>query len=718
MFKLADGRERLYQWDSNIKVILDKSLDDVTEVHFNSRYCKGSYTVEVVKSDDGNYAMIPNILLQKSCDVVVYAVCCTGEGQFTKHQTVFEMEGRPKPSGYVYEETEVLTFKKVLKQTEEYANRAEDAMVEAEKFAKKAEDASDGKGVDVDDELSEESENPVQNKVLTKEVIALKEHNAKLKETIEKLQIKVTTEKASFHNIKDSANMKVLDFGLEGKTEQDVTNAEGINLINLPEETVTWSGQPIVARQYKISELCPMIKVGDVVTFSTKSGDNLIYFGGYAIEDGDPWTVNSFMISNNLIGLYGKSGVSEDNPLVITEIMINKGTEKKPYASYVEPSALPTPDHSTEIVNAGVYNEATGRYEHRFYVGNKNWFDLKAENVTLMTTKTPIENIENGIRLTYTNVSDCYVRLNFKLLPNTTYTLRCNTKVESNNSNQFIAINITNGKWYNSVQSIAHANSTESNPIVKFTTPNTTEDIYVYLAGNALYSNITGVTEFTDFILSVDGLTDFTEHQSQQFTLTSPVPLTKWDYLTKRDGVWGWSVNTHHMICVGAEGEPWIIMTNSNDVRTIFRLTYYPTGTLPNRAAGKDTVYCSHYRQYITVNIWNDANLFNAVSGTNGTGSIYFNVSPEFTTLDEWTAWLAENPITVLYQTELEQAFHPLPDEEQELLNNLETYYGVTNLYNDQGCPTWLTYVADPKLYTDKKIAEQIAQTQALILEN
>ena len=57
-------------------------------------------------------------------------------------------------------------------------------------------------------------------------------------------------------------------------------------------------------------------------------------------------------------------------------------------------------------------------------------------------------------------------------------------------------------------------------------------------------------------------------------------------------------------------------------------------------------------------------------------------------------------------KTAEEVAFHPLPDEEQELLKNLETYYGVTNLYNDQGCPTWLTYIADPKLYLDNQLLE------------
>ena len=68
--------------------------------------------------------------------------------------------------------------------------------------------------------------------------------------------------------------------------------------------------------------------------------------------------------------------------------------------------------------------------------------------------------------------------------------------------------------------------------------------------------------------------------------------------------------------------------------------------------------------------------------------------------------WITEHPFKVIYQTAKEQAFIPLPDEEQELLRNLETYYGVTNVYNEQGCPMWIKYVADQELHWNQKLLQ------------
>lgn len=78
-----------------------------------------------------------------------------------------------------------------------------------------------------------------------------------------------------------------------------------------------------------------------------------------------------------------------------------------------------------------------------------------------------------------------------------------------------------------------------------------------------------------------------------------------------------------------------------------------------------------------------------------------------FESADTFKEYLKNEKVRIIYRSDTEQSFIPLPDEEQELLKNLETYYGVTNLYNDQGCPMWLCYACDSKLYVDQKL-EQI----------
>ena len=97
--------------------------------------------------------------------------------------------------------------------------------------------------------------------------------------------------------------------------------------------------------------------------------------------------------------------------------------------------------------------------------------------------------------------------------------------------------------------------------------------------------------------------------------------------------------------------------------------------------------------------------------------SSFYDDTLEDKGLANWKAHLNEHPLEI-YTYKDESELVPLPDEEQELLHNLEMYYGVTNVYNEQGCPMWIRYCCDPQLYTDQQIAKQIAQTQALILES
>ena len=110
MFTIADGRDRLYQWDSDVKLLINKEIaSGIDEAHFTAKYSRECLTVKVVHADDGAYVMVPNILLQKSYDIVVYAFCCTDK--VTKHIQEIPVEAKPKPADYVYTETEVLNFR-------------------------------------------------------------------------------------------------------------------------------------------------------------------------------------------------------------------------------------------------------------------------------------------------------------------------------------------------------------------------------------------------------------------------------------------------------------------------------------------------------------------------------------------------------------------------------------------------------------------------------
>lgn len=110
MFRLADGRGKLYQWDSNIKLLVDENFGLIDEVHFASRFSRASLSKKIVVENSVSYVVIPNILLTKSYDIFVYAYVHGDDGNYTKFEKTFEVISRPKPSSYVYTETDVLNY--------------------------------------------------------------------------------------------------------------------------------------------------------------------------------------------------------------------------------------------------------------------------------------------------------------------------------------------------------------------------------------------------------------------------------------------------------------------------------------------------------------------------------------------------------------------------------------------------------------------------------
>lgn len=116
MFILEDGREHLYQWDIDRRLQVEDAT--ITEVHFCNKTDDCSLVVKTYTDDtyDGKvYADIPNILLQETWDIRVYAYC---GGKYTKVEDRFKVKARTKPSDYVYTETEVVNYETLLNKME------------------------------------------------------------------------------------------------------------------------------------------------------------------------------------------------------------------------------------------------------------------------------------------------------------------------------------------------------------------------------------------------------------------------------------------------------------------------------------------------------------------------------------------------------------------------------------------------------------------------
>lgn len=120
MFKIYDGREKFYQWDTERQLIIDDK--EVREVHFCNRTDDCSLVVTTYEKDGLLLADVPNILLQNDWCINVYAC----GAHYTKYNAKFEVVKRSKPDDYIYNETELKTtetlISNVFKSTEFNAN--------------------------------------------------------------------------------------------------------------------------------------------------------------------------------------------------------------------------------------------------------------------------------------------------------------------------------------------------------------------------------------------------------------------------------------------------------------------------------------------------------------------------------------------------------------------------------------------------------------------
>jgi hypothetical protein len=147
MFRIEDGRSHFYQWDSDIRLIVEDS--SISEVHFCNRTDSCSLVCDTFVEDGVTLVNVPNILLQSSWRIKVYAF----NVHYTKYDDCFEVKARTKPSDYVYTETEVRTFNALEERLE-----AVESMVDPEGIAKAVEEYMAANPVEIPEEYVTEDE--------------------------------------------------------------------------------------------------------------------------------------------------------------------------------------------------------------------------------------------------------------------------------------------------------------------------------------------------------------------------------------------------------------------------------------------------------------------------------------------------------------------------------------------------------------------------------
>lgn len=328
----------------------------------------------------------------------------------------------------------------------------------------------------------------------------------------------------------------------------------------------------------------------------------------------------------------------------------------------------PTPDIPVEIVNAGRLNEDTGKYEVDAKVTGKN-----IVNIPDISADTPGGTILCRI------VDNAVVS--------------AQEKAVASSDVWHICFYSKDGKkqYFNGTETHKAITATPKNPIVKLEYRN------VYITSGA-YKGI--MVEYGTVA------TKYEPYKEQTLTLISDRPLTKWDRLTEQDGQIGWLYKSEIINKFDGKSNRISMGAKKGEVQH-FLIEFKNT---PNGNGNAD-IYVDKYR---AVQISFTMTEFGVCCNWND-GIKYFSApNINITNTEEFKAWLSENPLTLEYETETTE-FVPLPQEQQNAIRALQTYYPTTVVSNSEDTEMQLTYVADTKNYTDRKIEQAVsAQVQNL----
>lgn len=333
----------------------------------------------------------------------------------------------------------------------------------------------------------------------------------------------------------------------------------------------------------------------------------------------------------------------------------------------------PTPDTPVEIVNAGRLNSDTGKYEVDVKITGKNLFDMNKFIDTCNFTK----NEDGTFRIDkFVKRYDCFMPANTILSIEV-------LKVEDSSGaavlelfyedgkNTYIGFNQVGVKTFLIQKDVAY---------IKVLAYRNHEYKYIQLEKGTV-------------------ATPYEPYKEQTLTITSDRPITKWDRLIEQGGEIGWLYNSVNETIDGKTGK-WSIQPAS-------KIFYRTDITFPIVVP-----FCIELLGY-------DYSMGGYKKDTgitiNNLGILCITLPEEVElTLDAYKQYLADNPLHVLYKTETTE-FIPLPQSEQNAIRALQTYYPTTVVSNSEDAEMELSYVADTKNYTDRKIEEAVsAQTQSL----
>lgn len=326
-------------------------------------------------------------------------------------------------------------------------------------------------------------------------------------------------------------------------------------------------------------------------------------------------------------------------------IQIEKGTSATPYEPYTGGKPSPSPEYPQEIKNSGKWNEETQKYEVDVKVTGKNLLNLQKEPDVKGTYQG--WKVGNGELLTLgvkdkgnnADIKGCYIGFS-----------------DQGSESKGVVWVVDNG-------------------VIK-TNPLNQRKAYVSIFP-ANETTVKKLTERFDIQCELGNVaTPYQPYKEQTLTLTSDRPLTKWDRLVEQGGEIGWLYTGVVIDRFDGQSNKISIANKQGNVQNFsIRFENVANGN------GNSDIFVDKYRavqlsytkaEYGICCNWND-------------GVKYFSAPNEnVATVDEFKAWLIENPLKIAYET-TNPEFIPLPQSEQNAIRALKTYYPTTVITVDGG---------------------------------
>ena len=454
------------------------------------------------------------------------------------------------------------------------------------------------------------------------------------------------------------SDFPIKNLTLQGNTKQDSTTGKNLFDVNAEEngyigiDGVIYPQQGIKNEKYgdyiPINRFYKTVCVTSFVTVIGESVDESPWCGvafydkdkKFIIRVASGKTIVKANIPENAFYMIGTYRKYKDGVLQIEYGSVS--TEYEPYAGG-KPS--PSPDYPQEIKNVGKWNEETQKYEVDVILNGGNlWNKDGIVRGHIDKNTGEIIRVENATSYVYTVI----VPIDGK------YTIR----VEKENTYGTYFIAVFNGEYYN--------------PYIRLK-PGMKNVLTLKKGKNKI--EVSGIEN--NYIHSDKITLSYSEkepleyepyREPQSLKITSDRPITKWDKLVEQDGQIGWLYQSKEIVLNGSETEEWR-KTGVNDVYQLYGFD----GTYKDYE-----VFCDKL-----VNYKASVNHITENSILANTNYLYVRISG-ITDIQTLRDFLNSNNLKVVYYSKT-QEFIPLPQDEQNAIRALTTYYPTTVVTVDGG---------------------------------